>query len=344
MDCDLNKTDLLNLVNIRLGIYKPLNNLCSENTYRSILNKRKINGKFYPLPFNLTSKERPKLNEKLDFYYKKKKFASIKTPSIFKPNLKEHNKIIFSTNDKKHIGVKLNLIKKNQFFIGGSYKLFNTKYLKKIFHINYNLVGSLRKFKQKKNFIIFSTRNIIHGGHELIINKLLDRNKKILIFILINEKFKFKKKLLKNFFKKFINQNKYKKKIFFKFIEIPTFYAGPLEAAFQAKIFENLGFDYFYIGRDHAGFKNFYDIFASQKFVKKQNLKIKILNFNEPMYCNICKKSVFNKFKKKVECTICGNKKLEQISGTKIRRLLKNKNDSLYRFISKKYLSFIKIL
>ena len=42
------------------------------------------------------------------------------------------------------------------------------------------------------------------------------------------------------------------------------FYAGPREAVHHTKIREKLGFEYFSIGRDHAGANNAYDPAAAQ--------------------------------------------------------------------------------
>ena len=138
------------------------------------------------------------------------------------------------------------------------------------------------------------------------------------------KKKKFKKNLLKKFYKQLTKQKKYFLKVKVNFLEIPTFFAGPMEAAFQSKIFENLGFGYFYVGRDHAGYKNFYSKFSSQNFTKKLNLKIKIIGFNEPMYCVKCNTTVLNKLKIGERCTNCNSGNLTSISGTLIRKNINN--------------------
>ena len=76
------------------------------------------------------------------------------------------------------------------------------------------------------------------------------------------------------------------------------------------------------MGRDHAGFKDFFGYNQSQKFcLKNQNkLNIKIIAGKEPEYCLKCKiikntKCISKKCKKKFKI---------KISGSKIRKLLKN--------------------
>ena len=72
------------------------------------------------------------------------------------------------------------------------------------------------------------------------------------------------------------------------------------------------------VGRDHAGYKNFYKKYESQNFCKKneKKIKIKILKFNEPFLCKSNK--VFNDKK------LCKGEKF-LISGTYIRNLLLKK-------------------
>ena len=72
--------------------------------------------------------------------------------------------------------------------LGGTFKLTNYKIIKKIFKENFDSVKEIKKIKDKKNYIVFSTRNITHSGHDLIIDKLLKKEKKILIVVLLSEK------------------------------------------------------------------------------------------------------------------------------------------------------------
>ena len=60
----------------------------------------------------------------------------------------------------------------------------------------------------------------------------------------------------------------------------------------QEKLFsrpskKNYGCTHFLVGRDHAGYKNFYKKYESQKFCKEneKKIKIKILKFDEPFLC-----------------------------------------------------------
>ena len=72
-----------------------------------------------------------------------------------------------------------------------------------------------------------------------------------------------------------LRKNKKFKNIKIVFIYLPTFFGGPKEAFFQAKIFENLKYKFFYVGRDHAGYKSFYKNLTLKKFLKIKNQKLR---------------------------------------------------------------------
>ncbi len=104
-------------------------------------------------------------------------------------------------------------------------------------------------------------------------------------------------------------------------------YGGPREAALHAIVRKNFGCKYIWIGRDHAGYKNFFKKYESQIFCKKKqyNLGINIIAEKEPYFCKI-KKMIVNK------CDCIQNNCKILISGSKIRSFLKisKKIDKIY--------------
>lgn len=117
--------------------------------------------------------------------------------------------------------------------------------------------------------------------------------------------------------------------------------AGPREAYFQACILNNLNFKNFIIGRDHAGYKNFYPKYSSQNIFKiKDNLKIKILKTREPLMCSKCGK-ISSESKFFCKCNNVKNRLLT-IDGTKVRKLIKSKNfKKLSKFINQDLLKYL---
>ena len=83
----LNDSDFMNLMNISLGFYSPLNRFCNFNDYIEIINRNKINKNVkWTIPILLTIKKNKNLYEKNKFYplkYKKKIVGIIKAESFF---------------------------------------------------------------------------------------------------------------------------------------------------------------------------------------------------------------------------------------------------------------------
>ena len=105
---------------------------------------------------------------------------------------------------------------------------------------------------------------------------------------------------------------------------MPTLMAGPREAYLQATMLNNLKLKNFIVGRDHAGFSNFFSKYSSQEIFKnKSNLKIRILKTKEPLMCNLCNR-IGSEFKKICNCKK-KRRKLLTIDGRKIRYLIKSK-------------------
>ena len=121
---------------------------------------------------------------------------------------------------------------------------------------------------------------------------------------------------------------------------IPYFHTqdmGPRESALHAIIRKNYGCTHFWVGRDHAGFKNFFQKYESQNYCKKiqKKIGINIIALDEPYYCSICKEVVNKSCKKKN----CRGKKIS-ISGTKIRKYIRS-NKKIPGFLMNKKISIL---
>jgi len=325
---NINKSDYINAINLQLGLYHPLKGFVTHDEYKSILSKKKINNINYTIPINIfCSKAKYKkleLGETIDLKYKKEIVGFLVLKSKFKVEKNFFLNSIFKTTNRKHHGVN-NFSKKIDYLpysLGGKVFIYQNKTRRYFKYNNFDLVKKLKKIKYKD--AVFSTRNIPHLGHNLIQKKIIETKKKLTIFLITSIKDKYKKQTLIKAYES-LKKNKIFKDINIVFISLPTFFAGPNEAFFQAKIFENLKFKFFYVGRDHAGYKSFYKKFDSQNIFKKLKSKIKIIKFNEPMFCKSCDLPVINKYTKKKSCPFCKGKKLLELNGTDIKILFKQK-------------------
>jgi sulfate adenylyltransferase len=314
----LDENEYYNLINLHYKLYKPLNTFSNLEQVIRIQKKKKILGIKWPLPILLNSKKtesQMKRNCNYGLFYKKKKLGHIKCRSIFFiKDFRKYNRLIFNTNNSKHPS----LLKNSETpYISGEIYVYNNKIDK-----NFKKIVKLKKTIRKiKNSVVFSSRNLPHKGHELILENLLKKNLKVFFVILNNSHIKFKLNLIL----KSLNIL-YKKNITPVVLNMPSYFAGPREAFFQSIIFQNIGFKYFVVGRDHAGIKNFYGNFASQKiFNYKNKTKIKIIKNKEPYLCLKCNNVFFKNLGTSL-CDYCYSKIIRPISGSEVRKFILNKD------------------
>ena len=338
---DLDSNEFINLNNIALGYYSPLNRFCNFKDYKNIVHLNKINNYTkWTIPILLVLKKRKSLYKKNKFYYleyKKKIVGAIQAESFFKINKKENNLKIFNTNSKLHPGVKgVNKLKNS--FIGGKVYLLNSCSIKDKYFFS---PIYFRKKIFSSNFTAFSTRNICHLGHECIHKKIFSNDKKLLVSVIVSEKNKYDSKHIINTYNILKKEKLYKNLKLIK-IFMPRLFAGPKEAYLQAIIFQNLGIKQFVIGRDHAGVKDFYAKYASQKFFSKKNyLKIDILKTKEHIFCIHCNKFGFEKG------VFCKNDKKKckyvSIDGNFVKRQILLKNfEILKKYLNINILNYVK--
>lgn len=343
----IDKTDYINAINLQAGIYNPLKGFVTHKEFKTILLKNKIYNTNFTIPINLfcskSNAEKFKINDSIDLKYKNEIIGFINLKSKFKIQKKNLLRSIFGTSSNFHLGVNnySKKIKNKNFSLGGKVFLKKNK-IKKFFYTN--IFTTLKKLQKNEHLdACFSTRNIPHIGHNLIQKKIIEENNNLSIFLILGIKNKYDPKTLLNSYRALRNNKSFKKLNIF-FIYLPTFYAGPNEAFFQAKVFENMKFKYFYVGRDHAGYKKFYNKYASQKIFNKMKLKIEIIKYNEPMMCKFCLTTMFNNYKNLKFCPKCNNRSLLELNGSDVKILIKKKNKNMlskmldkfvYKFLEK---------
>ena len=179
-----------------------------------------------------------------------------------------------------------------------------------------------KKVKQlnskKKKVCAMQIRNVPHFGHEAVFKHILSK----FDFLYLNPIFGIKKK--KDFSDKFISKSlRYIKKkmqnVQFDPLWTNFHYAGPREAIHHLIMRQKLGFNFFYVGRDHAGAENLYGHDDAIKTVKKLKHKFKIKPFVSKggFYCRNCKKYVIK--------DSCKHMNLKNISGTEFRKHIESK-------------------
>jgi len=331
MKLNIKDHNLTDIINLKFGVYKPLKEFGSKKEFLNIVNNFKTeNNKFFPFPifFNI-SKNLKKLIEnkkRLTLVYKSKKVCELNIKSFYKIDKINIGNKIFKTKDKSHPGFK-HFLSTGEYFLNASIEKFNNKILKKINFINPSTVKNKILNKKLKTIVGFHTRNVPHKGHEWIHHFGLKKCDGLLIQPMIGQfrKHEYKDKYIINTNLKLVKEIYKRSNILFGLYNSYPKYAGPREAMLHAVVRKNFGCSHFLIGRDHAGVKNYYEKYESQKMCKKYEKKIgiKILTFNEPYLCISCKQIV------NIENHGCKKNLKQKISGTFIRsQLLKNSNIS----------------
>ena len=268
----------------------------------------------------------------LDLFYKNEYMG---IPQCLPTNIKyfDYSKARFFEIDKENFSKKIfktkniNYIGNKKFFRYGTVFAYNVflkkKYNKKLkFYLRHTkfIMKIIKKLKLKnKKVCSMQIRNAPHFGHEAVFRFILDK----FDLLVLNPIFGIKKK--KDVDNRIITKSlkfmerKYKK---IKFLPFWTnfYYGGPREALHHLSMREQLGFKYFYIGRDHAGAENIFKPDAATKTVKIYNNKFKIKSITSSggYFCKQCNKYLIK--------GSCKHKSLINISGTEFRSCLsKNK-------------------
>ena len=106
-------------------------------------------------------------------------------------------------------------------------------------------------------------------------------------------------------------------------------YAGPREALLHALVRQNFGCSHMIVGRDHAGVGDYYGPFDAHHIfdtVPEGSLMIRPLKMDETFYCYRC-----DRIASRRTCPH-GNEDCLQISGTRLREMLRNGEDIPTKF------------
>jgi len=339
---NLSYEDYVNFLNIIFDFYNPINNFCSKKETENILSIGKIDKKNCFIPILLQDKSNKNNDYFLKLIYKKKVVGIIFKKENFSLNRKNYCKSVFSSYSKGHPGVKNFMKLKNNFIAGPLFYCKKSLLDDKIFNI-YSKYLKRKKYLDK--YVVFSTRNISHLGHQEL-HKRIIKNNKLAICLLSTSSNKYSIEFIEKAYDELRKYYIYRNMFFFK-LYLPQFYAGPKEAFLQASIFKNFGFLGFAVGRDHAGIKSFYKKYESQIFINRyKDFKLKIINFKEQYICQNCfqillkrKTKNYCRFKENMKC------KVKTLKGGDVFKLFQKRdfehlkiylNPILFKFIKKK--------
>jgi sulfate adenylyltransferase len=325
---ELSHDQYLTVARIADGSFSPLTGFMNKAEVLSILkNKKLTNGLVWTIPIMLPALELKidelKDLEVIELFYPADKFIGIVViEEIFKMNILEMLINIFNTDNPKHPGVN-KMLNEGEYFIAGDifivdeYKDELDKYCLKPIEVQ-NLIRT----KGFKTVAGFQTRNVPHRAHEYLQRIAMETLDGILIHPILGWKKTgdYNPELIVRCYNELIKQYYNTEIVILSGLRMNMFYAGPLEAVLHSIVRKNYGCTHFIVGRDHAGVGDFYDKYAAHKIfdtIKPKGIEPFLLN--GPHYCSKCNSIVTDKICKH------GNEFIEEISGTKMRQLISEK-------------------
>ena len=330
---EISRETLLELECIANGAFSPLIGFPTIHEIKCVMNTWRLsNGVPFGIPpiFPVSKEayDKIKVGETLILIHDKKNVGLITVDGkseINKEKKEEFMKKIYRTNHPDHPGVKyINHI--SDYLISGEINNFG-EYL--FFDEDSLSPRKCREEFEKRGWntiALFSTTNVPHSAHEYLHRLGLDMCDGLMIHTLnmvsSHSSHKYDLETMKQGTKALVDNYYPTDHVIFTMLPIIAKSSGPREAVFQAVVRQNYGCTHFIMGRDHAGFRDVYGKYESQQiFDKFPELKIKVIPVLSPSYCKKCKLIVTEKN--------CGHseKDKEEISGTRVRQLIKEKKE-----------------
>lgn len=325
----VNKNVLMDLEQIAVGTFSPLDGFLCKEDYQNVLNRMRLsNGVPWTIPILLPIAEAEMENLKIgemvaivsDINHHI--YGALELQEVYPFDKEEFAIKIYGTTDTKHPGVK-KLQKMGDVLLGGKVKVFRrNESLFATYNLTPRQIRSISEALGWSKVVGFHTRNVIHRSHEYIQLEALERSgcDGLLIHPVAGDKKKgdYASESIIQSYEIMMERYYPKNKVLFGVFSTYSRYAGPREALFTALCRKNYGCSHFIVGRDHTGVGDFYDPKASQAiFDQFDDLGIEPVFFGEVGYSK--------RLKRYVEGHDDSDENFLKISGTEARKMFLKK-------------------
>ncbi|MEE8167308.1 MAG: sulfate adenylyltransferase [Candidatus Hydrothermarchaeales archaeon] len=291
---------------IATGVLSPLEGFLKSEDYRSVLyEKRLADGTPWTIPqtFAPFGDGREELVKKVkegeDIALvddDSKPVAILHVEEKFTFDREERATQIFGTTDKGHPGVDHIYRRMSDTALAGKIDMLRRPLWGPFEKYRLEPKDTWRIFYEENgwNSIVgFQTANPLHRGHEYLQKCSLEIFDGLFINPIVEttRKAYFRNEFRIKAYEAALNLYYPKESVVFAPLRVIMRYAGPREAIMHALIRRNYGCTHLILGRDHAGFANYYPKYAAQEiFGEFENgeLGITPLFFREAFYCTRC--------------------------------------------------------
>jgi sulfate adenylyltransferase len=315
----------LDLVNIRDGVFSPLEGFMTEVDYRGVIDCMHMScGAPWTLPITLEIPEErvPDLRKRNEIALCDGDgilMATMDVEDVFRVNHDKDMSRIFGTNDPAHPGVTAQL-SRSVWRVGGEVRAAPTlRGDPQEYSLTPAEVKRLIRKKGWKTAAAFHTRNPVHRGHEYLHRLAMEMTDGLFLQPISGWKKRgdISMEGIIRAYELMVEQFYPRERVLLGSLDTAVWYAGPREAVFHAIVRRNYGCTHFIVGRDHAGVSNYYGEYEAQELAREfVDLGIEILCFSGPCYCGLCDAVVTKR--------TCGHGETDRsdVSGTEVRAFL----------------------
>jgi sulfate adenylyltransferase len=318
----------LELENIALGCFSPLNRFMDEDDLSSVTECMHLpDGQLFPLPvvLDVTQEEAraARKAERVALEFSGQEIGEIAPNSVYTCDKGDIAERVYGTRDTRHPGVA-QWLSMGEFFIGGQVRL-NRRISLEFSLFNPTPEETRKHFASLgwRTIVGFQTRNVPHRAHEYLLRLALEQADGLFIQPLVGLKKRgdFTAAAILTAYRTLIDGFLPKERILLGVLSTTMRYAGPREALMHAIVRRNHGCTHFIVGRDHAGVGNYYGIYDARDLAGRyeDELGIKILRYAGPYHCSKCD-GIVTEYTCPHEISL--PQAVRQISGTGIRSML----------------------
>lgn len=270
----LTENQQMDVEQIAIGTYSPLEGFMGKNDVKSVLDKMKLtNGIAWPIPIILdvseAEAEKVRIGDKVVLFDDKQEgMAILHLEEKFMINKEEYASKLYATLSEEHPGVRM-VKAMNPVLLAGKIDLLKRRDSEmKEYELTPKQVRRLFEERNWMKIVGFHTRNVIHRSHEFIQLEAMSKENCDGLFVhpIIGKKKvgDFNAKYIVKAYELMMKQFYPKNSVIFSVFSSYSRYAGPREALFTALCRKNFGCSHFIVGRDHTGVGNFYHPKAAQ--------------------------------------------------------------------------------